>query len=79
MSYTYDCFTGFLVTFSNVLIVLLYIGLFTRSRFIVSEYSFWMLTDGIAYIGLRAIIWRFGITYIISKTKNGLISIVFGC
>ncbi|MDR1555674.1 MAG: LysE family translocator [Tannerellaceae bacterium] len=70
ISYTYDCFTGFLLTFSNVLIVLLYIGLFTRFGFVVPEYSFWMLMSGIACIGLGAIIWWFGITYFISKIKK---------
>jgi threonine/homoserine/homoserine lactone efflux protein len=70
ISYTYDCFTGFLLTFSNILIVLLYIGLFTRFGFVAPEYSFWMLVGGIACIGLGAITWWFGITYIISKIKK---------
>jgi threonine/homoserine/homoserine lactone efflux protein len=70
ISYTYDCFTGFLLTFSNVLIILLYMGLFARFGFVVPEYSFWMLMGGIACIGLGAMIWWFGITYIISKIKK---------
>jgi threonine/homoserine/homoserine lactone efflux protein len=70
ISYTYDCFTGFLLTFSNILIVLLYIGLFTRFGFVVPEYSFWMLMAGIGCIGLGAMIWWFGITYLISKIKK---------
>jgi threonine/homoserine/homoserine lactone efflux protein len=70
ISYTYDCVTGFLLTFSNVLIVLLYIGLFARFGFVASDYSMWMLMGGIACIGLGAIIWWFGITYFISKIKK---------
>jgi threonine/homoserine/homoserine lactone efflux protein len=70
ISYTYDCITGFLLTFSNVLIVLLYMSLFARLGFVASEYSAWMLMGGIACIGLGAIIWWLGITYFISKMKK---------
>ncbi|MDR1918332.1 MAG: LysE family transporter [Tannerellaceae bacterium] len=70
ISYTYDCFTGFLLTFSNVLVVLLYIGLFARFRFVIPEYSGWMLIAGILCIGCGAIIWWFGVTYIISKMNR---------
>jgi threonine/homoserine/homoserine lactone efflux protein len=69
ISYTQDLVTGFLLTFSNVLIVLLYIGLFAHFNFVLSEYSFWMLIGGILCIGIGAIVWWFSITYIISKIK----------
>jgi threonine/homoserine/homoserine lactone efflux protein len=70
ISYTYDCFTGFLLTFSNVLIVLLYIGLFARFGFIMVENSVGMLVGGIICIGLGGIIWWLGITYFISKIRR---------
>ncbi|MDR1936945.1 MAG: LysE family translocator [Tannerellaceae bacterium] len=70
ISYTHDCITGFLLTFSNVLVVLLYIGLFARFGFIMPEYSVWMLIGGVTCIGFGAIIWWFGITYIISKMER---------
>ena len=70
ISYTQDLVTGFLLCFSNVLIVLLYIGLFAHFNFVLSEYSVWMLTGGILIIGTGAIIWWFGITYAISKIKK---------
>ncbi|MDR1645895.1 MAG: LysE family translocator [Tannerellaceae bacterium] len=70
ISYTYDCVTGFLLTFSNVLIVLLYIGLFARFGFVVAEHSMWMLISGVVCIGLGAIIWWFGVTYFISKMRK---------
>jgi threonine/homoserine/homoserine lactone efflux protein len=70
ISYTQDLVTGFLLCFSNVLIVLLYIGLFAHFNFVLSEYSVWMLTGGILSIGTGAIIWWFGITYAISKIKK---------
>jgi threonine/homoserine/homoserine lactone efflux protein len=70
ISYTHDFITGFLLTFSNVLIVLLYIGLFAHFEFVLSEYSLWTLVSGILCIGIGAIVWWFGITYIISKVKK---------
>ena len=54
LSFTQDFITAFLLTFSNVLIVLLYIGLFAR----------------FAFIGVGAVLWWFGITYIVAKLKK---------
>ena len=54
LSFTQDFITAFLLTFSNVLIVLLYIGLFARFGF----------------IGVGAVLWWFGITYIVAKLKK---------
>ncbi|GHT30984.1 hypothetical protein AGMMS49574_11940 [Bacteroidia bacterium] len=70
ISYTQDLVTGFLLCFSNVLIVLLYIGLFAHFNFVLSEYSVWMLIGGILSIGAGAIVWWFSITYAISKIKK---------
>ncbi|MDR1356994.1 MAG: LysE family transporter [Tannerellaceae bacterium] len=67
ISYTSDFFTGFLLTFSNVLIVLLYIGLFARFGFIKADYSIWMLMVGVMCIGVGAVAWWLGVTYFISK------------
>ena len=63
LSFTQDFITAFLLTFSNVLIVLLYIGLFAR-------FGFWLLVVGIVSIGIGAILWWFGITYIIAKLRK---------
>jgi len=70
MSYAQDFISAFLLTFSNVLIVLLYIGLFARFGFVRSEYSVWMLIGGIACIGMGAVVWWFIITYIVSKLRK---------
>ncbi|MDR1259318.1 MAG: LysE family translocator [Tannerellaceae bacterium] len=70
ISYTYGCFTGFLLTFSNVLVVVLYIGLFARFGFVATEYSAWMLLAGIICIGAGAAIWWLGVTYVISRMKK---------
>ena len=70
LSYTQDFVTAFLLTFSNILIVLLYIGLFARFNFVHSEHSGWQLLLGLSSVGVGAIAWWFGITYLIAKLKK---------
>lgn len=70
LSFTQDFITAFLLTFSNVLIVLLYIGLFARFAFVLPEYSVGMLVGGIISIGLGAVLWWFGITYMVAKLRK---------
>lgn len=70
LSFTQDFITAFLLTFSNVLILLLYIGLFARFAFVLPEYSVWMLVGGIVCIGLGAVLWWFGITYVVAKLRK---------
>ncbi len=70
MSFTQDFITAFLLTFSNVLIVLLYLGLFARFGFILPEYPVWQVMLGLVCIGIGAVLWWFGITYFISKLRK---------
>lgn len=70
LSFTQDLITAFLFTFSNMLIVLLYIGLFARFGFVLPEHSVWMILAGIGGIGIGAIVWWFLITYFISKLRR---------
>ncbi len=70
LSFTQDFISAFLLTFSNVLIVLLYIGLFARFGFVRTEYSLWMLLGGVACIGIGAVLWWFVITYVVSKLSK---------
>ena len=70
LSFTQDFITAFLFTFSNMLIVLLYIGLFARFGFGLPEHSVWMILAGIGGIGIGAIVWWFLITYFISKLRR---------
>ena len=70
LSYTQDFVTAFLLTFSNILIVLLYIGLFARFNFVHSEHSVLQLLLGLSSVGVGAIAWWFGITYLIAKLKK---------
>lgn len=61
--------TGFLVTFSNPLIILLFIALMARFEFVVPEHHW---EQGLGYLAIfgGAMIWWFGLTYIINKVKS---------
>lgn len=70
LSFTQDFITAFLLTFSNVLIVLLYIGLFARFGFILPDHSIGMIVGGVGCIGIGAVCWWLFITYIVSKLRK---------
>lgn len=70
ISYTQDFITAFLLTLSNIFIILLYIGLFARFGFVQPEHSVFVLIGGILCIGVGAIIWWFMITYFVAKLKK---------
>lgn len=70
LSYTQDFLTAFLLTLSNVFIVLLYIALFARFGFVLPEHSIWMSLCGIGGIGIGALLWWISITYLVSKLRK---------
>lgn len=70
LSYTQDFLTSFLLTFSNVFIVFLYIALFARFGFVLPEHSIWISICGIGGIGVGAMLWWLVITYIVSKLRR---------
>lgn len=70
LSFTQDFITAFLLTFSNVLIVLLYIGFFARFGFILPDHSVGMIVGGVGCIGIGAVCWWLFITYIVSKLRK---------
>lgn len=70
LSFTQDFISAFLLTFSNIFIVFLYIGLFARFGFVRTEYSLGMLLGGVACIGLGAILWWFVITFVVSRLRK---------
>ncbi len=72
LSYTQDALTAFLLTLSNMFIVLLYIALFARFGFVLPEHSIWMTLCGIGGIGIGALLWWTCITYLVSKLKKWL-------
>ncbi|MDH6305759.1 threonine/homoserine/homoserine lactone efflux protein [Parabacteroides sp. PF5-5] len=70
LSFTQDFITGFLLTFSNLLIVLLYIGLFARFGFVLPEYTVGKMIGGVVCIGIGATFWWFFVTYVVSKMRK---------
>ena len=77
--------TAFLVTLSNPLIIFLFIFLFAQFAFVVNDRPFEM-TVGYASIILGAMLWWFGLTWLIDKVRgkfdnNGILHInrVVGC
>lgn len=70
LSYTQDLLTAFLLTLSNVFIVLLYIALFARFGFVLPEHSILMSLCGIGGIGIGAMLWWVCITYIVAKLRK---------
>lgn len=65
----YNCWTGFLITFSNPLIVLLFMALFSMFNFVVPNHPLEMCI-GYTSIISGAIIWWFGLTWLIDKIRE---------
>lgn len=61
--------TSFLVTFSNPLIIFLFIALFARFVFIIPEHP---LSQALGYFSIvaGAMLWWIGLTYVVDKMRN---------
>ena len=70
LSFTQDFITAFLLTFSNVLIVLLYIGLFARFSFVMPGSPLGFQLVGYLAIIIGALTWWFGISYFVYKVRT---------
>ena len=60
--------TAFLVTFSNPLIIFLFLGLFAQLAFIVPDHP-WAMSVGYLSIVGGALLWWFGLTWLIDKIR----------
>ena len=61
--------TAFLVTFSNPLIIFLFLGLFAQFAFVLPDHSFEMVV-GFMSIVAGAMLWWFGLTWLIDKVRG---------
>ena len=62
--------SGFLLTFSNPLILFFIIGLFAKFNFLLPEFRYYHYVSGYASIFAGAIIWWFAITFFINKVRS---------
>ena len=65
----YNTWTAFLVTFSNPLIVFLFMGLFAQFAFVIPDRPFEMLIGFASIVG-GALLWWYGLTWLVDKVKN---------
>ena len=65
----YNMWTAFLVTFSNPLIVFLFMGLFAQFAFVIHEHSFEMLVGFASIVG-GALLWWYGLTWLVDKIRS---------
>lgn len=64
-----NCMTAFLVTLSNPLIIFLFMATFAQFAFIIPDHPFEM---GVGYLSIMfgALLWWFGLTWLIDKIRN---------
>lgn len=69
-NYWSDVVSGFLLTFSNPLILFFIIGLFARFNFILPDYEFYHFLIGYVMIFVGALVWWYVVTYLVNKLRN---------
>lgn len=64
-----NCITAFLVTFSNPLIMILFMASFAQLAFVIPAQPFYM---GVGYLSIicGALLWWFGLTWLIDTVRN---------
>jgi threonine/homoserine/homoserine lactone efflux protein len=65
----YNMWTAFLVTFSNPLIVFLFMGLFAQFAFVIPDRPFEMLIGFASIVG-GALLWWYGLTWLVNKIRT---------
>lgn len=69
-TYWRDFWTGFLLTFSNPLILFFIISLFARFSFLAPEYAFYHYIAGYLSIVVGAVAWWWTVTFVVDKIRN---------
>lgn len=65
-----DFGSGFILTFSNPLILFFIIGLFARFNFLLPEFKYYHYFSGYVSIFAGALLWWFTITYFVDKVRS---------
>lgn len=64
-----DMVSGFLLTFSNPLILFFIIGLFAQFNFLLPEFRYYHYIAGYLFIAVGAIFWWWLITFLVNKMR----------
>ena len=65
----YNMWTAFLVTFSNPLIVFLFMALFAQFAFVIPDHPFEMVIGFASIVG-GALLWWYGLSWVIDKLRT---------
>ena len=65
----YNMWTAFLVTFSNPLIIFLFMGLFAQFAFVIPDRPFEMLIGFASIVG-GALLWWYGLSWLVDKIRG---------
>lgn len=68
-TYWYNAWTAFLVTFSNPLIIFLFMGLFAQFAFVIPDRPFEMVIGFSSIVG-GALLWWYGLTWLVDKART---------
>lgn len=69
-NYWRDIVTGFILTFSNPLILFFIIGLYARFNFLLPDYEPYHIAVAYATIFVGALLWWYLVTWIVSKLRR---------
>jgi threonine/homoserine/homoserine lactone efflux protein len=65
----YNMWTAFIVTFSNPLIVFLFLAMYAQFAFVLPDHPFEMLVGFMSIVG-GALLWWWGLTWLIDKVRE---------
>ena len=65
----YNAWTAFLVTFSNPLIIFLFLAMFAQFAFVLPSHPFEMLVGFASIVG-GALLWWWGLTWLVDKIRT---------
>ena len=68
-TYYYNLWTAFLVTFSNPLIIFLFMALFAQFAFVIPDHPFEMMVGFASIIG-GALLWWYGLSWLVDKVRT---------
>lgn len=68
-SFFHNGLTAFLVTFSNPLIIFLFMGLFAQFAFVIPDHPFEMVIGFASIVG-GALLWWYGLSWLVDKVRT---------